>query len=155
MARITGDIVIDRPVEEVFDYVADERNEPSYNPRMLWVKLLTPAPIGVGSRFAAAHRGRRQPVRMQIEFTAYERPRRLASTTTMARGPEVHGVLHFEPVATGTRMRWDWSLSLRGPARLATPVVSALGSRQERACWQGLKRLLESGTEQDGPIPAR
>ena len=34
MVRIEGQIVIDRPVEEVFDFVADETNEPRYNPRM-------------------------------------------------------------------------------------------------------------------------
>jgi hypothetical protein len=28
MARIEGAIMINRPVEEVFDFVADERNEP-------------------------------------------------------------------------------------------------------------------------------
>jgi len=32
MVRIDGQIVIARPVEEVFDFVADERNEPRYNP---------------------------------------------------------------------------------------------------------------------------
>jgi hypothetical protein len=32
MPRIMGDIVIDRPVEDVFHFVADERNEPTYNP---------------------------------------------------------------------------------------------------------------------------
>jgi hypothetical protein len=35
VAHIEGEIVIDRPVEEVFDVVADERNEPRYNPRLL------------------------------------------------------------------------------------------------------------------------
>ncbi len=34
MARVEGEIVISRPVEEVFNFVADERNEPRYNPRM-------------------------------------------------------------------------------------------------------------------------
>jgi hypothetical protein len=33
--RIGGEIFINRPVEEVFDFVADARNEPRYNPRML------------------------------------------------------------------------------------------------------------------------
>lgn len=28
MARIEGEIVIDRPADAVFDFVADERNEP-------------------------------------------------------------------------------------------------------------------------------
>ena len=40
--------MIARPVEEVFDFVADERNEPRYNPRMLRAEKLTarsdPAP---------------------------------------------------------------------------------------------------------------
>jgi uncharacterized protein YndB with AHSA1/START domain len=138
-----GDIVIDRPVEDVFDFVADERNEPTYNPQMLRAQLLTPGPVGAGSRFAAVHRGRRRPVEMQIEVTEYERPRRLASTTTMARG-HVRGVLSFEPVGSATRMRWDWNLPLNGLARLAAPLVKAIGSRQEQACWQGLKAHLES-----------
>jgi hypothetical protein len=38
MVHIEGEILINRPVEEVFDVVADERNEPRYNPRLLWVE---------------------------------------------------------------------------------------------------------------------
>lgn len=34
MGRISGEILIKRQVEEVFDYVADQRNEPIYNPRL-------------------------------------------------------------------------------------------------------------------------
>lgn len=33
-ALFEGEIVIKRPVEEVFDYVADERHEPTFNSRM-------------------------------------------------------------------------------------------------------------------------
>ena len=32
MAYVEGEIFIRRPPEEVFDFVADERNEPRYNP---------------------------------------------------------------------------------------------------------------------------
>jgi len=35
MAKIEGEIVIGRPVEEVFDFVADQSNEPQYNPQMV------------------------------------------------------------------------------------------------------------------------
>ena len=35
MAKITGEITIRRPVEVVFDYVADQTNEPDYNPTMV------------------------------------------------------------------------------------------------------------------------
>jgi len=35
MTRITGEIVIDAPADVVFDFVADQRNEPAYNPHMV------------------------------------------------------------------------------------------------------------------------
>jgi len=34
MAHITGHVRIPAPVEQVFDTVADTRNEPSFNPAM-------------------------------------------------------------------------------------------------------------------------
>ena len=36
MAKIEGEILIGRPVEAVFDFVADQRNEPQYNPCLLY-----------------------------------------------------------------------------------------------------------------------
>lgn len=50
MARIEGENIIERTVEE-FDVVADERNEPRYNQRMLRVGKLSAGPIGPGTRF--------------------------------------------------------------------------------------------------------
>ena len=53
MAPIEGELVINRPVEEVFDFVVDERNEPRYNPRLLPVKQTSPGPSGYGMHFCA------------------------------------------------------------------------------------------------------
>ena len=53
MVHIEGEIVIERPPEAVFDFVADERNEPRYNPRMLRVEQISAGPIGLGTRFRA------------------------------------------------------------------------------------------------------
>jgi hypothetical protein len=49
MASVSGAILINRPVELVFDHVADQRNEPIYNPRMLRSEKITDGPIGVGA----------------------------------------------------------------------------------------------------------
>jgi uncharacterized protein YndB with AHSA1/START domain len=143
MAHIDGEIVINRPVEEVFDFVADERNEPCYNPRILRVHKLTPGPVGLGSRFRAEMRTRPRPMEMTTEFTGYERPRRLASTTRMSR-MDIRGTLSFDPVPGGTRMRWSWELEPHGLLKLMTPLASPIGARGERAIWTSLKRLLEA-----------
>ncbi len=88
--------MIERPVDEVFDFVADERNEPRYNERMLRAEKISSEPIGAGTRFRVEMTGRRRPVEMTFEFTGYERPRRLASTTHLS-AMEIRGELTFEP----------------------------------------------------------
>ena len=143
MARIDGEIVINRPVEEVFDFAADERNEPRYNPRMLSSELLSPGPVGLGSRFRAVMRSRPRPLVMTTEFTGYQRPRRLALRSHLS-AMEIHGGLTFDPVPGGTRMRGSWEVELHGPFKLMSPLVVRVGARQERAIWTGLKRLLEA-----------
>jgi len=142
-ASIQGEIVIARPVAEVFDFVADERNEPKYNPRMDSAEMLTRGAIGRGNRYRVTVRSRGRPVSMLMETTGYERPSRLASTTVMAAA-EISGELSFEPEAGGTLMRWRWDVRPKGLMRLFTPVFGHVGKRQEAANWASLKQYLES-----------
>lgn len=143
MARIEGEIVIERPVGEVFDFVADERNEPRYNPRMLSAELVSGEPIGSGSRFRAELKTPGRTMPMIVELTDFDRPRRLASTTRSSM-METTGALTFEPKAHGTVMRWSWDVRPRGLMRVMPAAVGLIGRRQEQRIWENLKRLLES-----------
>src|SRR5690349_446978 len=105
MAKIEGEIVIGRPVEEVFDFVADSRNEPSFNPAMAGVELLTPLPIGRGTRFRA--RMSRAGTPMLVELTEFDRPHRLGSRTTSSM-MQTSGALTFATDGGGTAMSWNW-----------------------------------------------
>ncbi|MDE3086911.1 MAG: SRPBCC family protein [Acidobacteriota bacterium] len=144
MAQVTGVIVIDRPVDLVFDFVADERNEPLYNRHLLRSEMVTPGPIGLGSRFRAFHSQGHGDVEMAIEYTGYVRPRRLSSKTTMSWA-EVDGALTFAPKGAATELRWAWDVRPKGAARILTPFIGPIGRRTENACWEGLKRYLEHG----------
>lgn len=85
---------------------------------------------------------RGRPLRVDIEITRHERPRVLGSRSAMA-GSTVVGELRLEPEASGTRLSWDWEVTVPGPARLLAPLVAVVGRRQERAIWAGLKDWLE------------
>ena len=143
MAFIEGDIIIARPAETVFDFAADQRNEPRYNPRMACAEKVTGGPVGKGTVFRSAVRAPGRATEMRSELTGYHRPAWLASRTTLAQA-DIAGTLNFEPVPGGTRMRWAWVVRPRGASRLLTPVISRLGRRQERAIWTGMKRYLEA-----------
>ncbi len=148
MAHVEGQLIIHRPVDEVFDFVADERNEPRYNPQMRRAEQTSAGPIGVGSTFCAESTSRGRPVEMTITYTDYERPRRLTSATHLST-MDIQGTLTFDPVPEGTQMRWSWELEARGILKLMTPVVILIGRRQEQSIWTGLKRYLEA---QEAPL---
>ena len=83
---------------------------------------------------------------MTIEYTTYERPRRLASSIHMPAA-DIAGTLRFDPVANGTRMGWSWVVRPHGLYRLLTPVIVRVGRRQEQENWGGLKGFLEAREE--------
>jgi uncharacterized protein YndB with AHSA1/START domain len=163
MARISGRIRIAAPVERVFDTAADSRNEPSFNPAMTGVELLTPLPIGLGTRFRA--RMGKAGGEMLVELTEFERPHRLSSRTASSMMETTEG-LTFAAEGDGTVMSWDWQVRPKGWMRMLGPLVGVLGSRNgaqdldraeapARRRWKH-SRHLTTDHRRDGPhdLPA-
>ncbi len=142
MVRITGEMMINRPVETVFDFVADERNEPLYNSQMVSAEKISSGPIGVGTRFNAVVAGKGGNAGMVIKITAYKRPVML-STFTHLSVMDINGTLTFNSVENGTRMEWFWEIKPRSIFKLITPFIKSTGERQEKRIWSGLKQYLE------------
>ena len=144
MARISGEVMIDAPVDEVFDLVADERNEPRYNPRIVRAEKVSEGPVGRGTLFVAEPKSMGARGEMTVEVMEYDRPRRLHNVIRSSY-MQVDGTLAFEEADGGTRLTWDWDMGLVGPMRLLSPVLAVVGPSWERRNWMGLKRYIESG----------
>ena len=85
--------------------------------------------------------GRTMP--MIVEFTAYERPRRLGPVTHSSM-METEGALTFESVPGGTRMCRSWDVRPRAAMKLDGPGGRDDRRRQEQRIWGSLKQLLET-----------
>ena len=96
MAGIEGEIIIARPVDVVFDYVADQSNEPLYNPQMVRAEKITAGPVGKGARFRSAVASMGRTAEMLVECTGYEWPKLFATTTTMGQA-DISYMLRFDP----------------------------------------------------------
>jgi uncharacterized protein YndB with AHSA1/START domain len=144
MARIAGEVTIKAPVAEVFDLVADERNEPRYNPRIVRAEKVTEGPVGPGARFVAEPKGAGRRGEMTMTILEYDRPHRLHNVVDSSY-MRVDGTLTFEEREGGTRLHWDWDMSLLGPMRVLSPVLALVGPRWERRNWVDLRDYVESG----------
>ena len=47
--RYEATVVVDRPIEEVFAFLADGENDPTFSPRVLEIAKTTEGPPGVGT----------------------------------------------------------------------------------------------------------
>jgi hypothetical protein len=157
MARVTGEVTIDAPVGELFDMVADERNEPRYNPRIVRAEKVSEGPVGAGSRFVAEPKGMGAKGEMTTELLEYDRPHRLRTIVRSAY-MQVQGTVSFAGAGGGTRLRWDWDMALIGAMRVLSPVLALIGPRWERRNWVDLKAYMESGRRiepEEAPDPER
>ena len=141
MVHICGNVRIAAPLERVFDTVADSRNEPSFNPAMTDVELVTAPPVRAGTTFLA-YLGRSR-TEMLVEVTEYERPHRLGSRTVSSM-MDTTGALTLAAEGEDTVMSWDWQVRPKGWIRAIGPLFVLLGGRMERKTWTGLKQKLEN-----------
>jgi hypothetical protein len=114
MARIEGEIVIGRPVDVVFDNIADQSNQPQYNQRMVRAEKITAGPVGKGTQFRAAVVSMRRTAETLSECTGHDRPALLTSTTMQ---PQTTGM------STTTR-RTSPCLSRESATRPTSPLLS-------------------------------
>lgn len=143
MAHIRGGVAIKAPVAEVFDFVADERNEPRYNPRIVQVEQVSGGPVGAGTRFIAHPAGMGAKGTMTVDVLEYDRPHQFHNRVR-SRHMQVDGTVTVTDTDGGSLLRWDWDIALVGPARLFSPVLALVGPRWERRNWVSLKHYLES-----------
>jgi uncharacterized protein YndB with AHSA1/START domain len=140
MIEATAELQIDAPVERVFDYVADARNEPQWLPGAKHVEMLTAGDLGEGARFEGDYA---RAGRVRIEIVAYQRPHRV---TLRGRSRIVHFDDQIELAKTeeGTRLSARMTAEPQGLMRLAAPLMGRAMRSQFEANWTHLKRVLES-----------
>ena len=141
MKPVQTSVVINRPLEACFAYLADLANDLEWRREWIEAEKTTDGPHGVGARYrlTGAMLGRR--IATVYEAIAYE-PNRLAAWTAVSGPLPLTFSRAFEGVEGGTRitMRYEGDQSL---LRLAGPLVAAIGRRQLEGDFPKLKQRLE------------
>ena len=133
----------ERPAEDVFDFLADLRNEKRWNPRVRQLTLATPGPIAAGSVFRGEYQGLGTLV---TTLTEYDRPNRIGFRSEGPRA-QLEGVFTIGPNGRGAAVTLDATVQPRGLLALLAPVMGPAFRRQNAAAAVRLTRLLEGGPD--------
>ncbi len=142
MPRATRSITIDRPVEEVFAFVADGEQCPKWRPGVLDIRRVSGE--GVGTRYAQGVRGPMgRRIAADYEITGWEPNRRIEFRTTA--GPvRPHGLYDLEATDAGTRLTFSLDAELGGLRKLFMGGMVQRTMESEVAALDAVKRILEA-----------
>jgi hypothetical protein len=132
----------ERPAEEVFDFLADLRNESRWNPRTRQLTLATSGPIAAGSVFRGEYQGLGVLV---TTLTEYDRPRRIRFRSEGPRA-RIDGVFEIAPASQGVDVVLDAEVQPRGLLALLAPMMGPAFRRQNAVAAARLTQAIESGS---------
>ncbi|MEV4788238.1 SRPBCC family protein [Streptomyces tuirus] len=100
-------VEIDRPVEAVFDYLADGRNDPQFSPRVLKIERAPDGPTAVGTVFRSTVKDAGMKTGREFRITDLEAPVRIRWAEVSKNSVTAdEGGYDLEPISEGrTRVR--------------------------------------------------
>ncbi|MER5961508.1 SRPBCC family protein [Streptomyces sp. NPDC002057] len=137
---------IDRPVEDVFAYLADGRNDPQFSPRVLRIERVPDTPTAVGTVFRSTVKDAGMKTGREIRVTALEAPVKLrwaevSKNLVTAR----EGGYDLEPLAGGrTRVRFYNALEGHGVGKLLVGLALSAARKDAEGFGSRIKAAAET-----------
>ena len=103
MMRFENSLIVERPVDQVFAFIADFENMPRWNYFVLEVRKTTPGPIGLGTTFYQ----RRKTDEQHYSIIEYE-PDSRVTVETIPPAPALRMSFTFESVGGSTHLTDEW-----------------------------------------------
>jgi uncharacterized protein YndB with AHSA1/START domain len=142
VTRVENTVTIERPVQEVWDYLMDSRNDAVWITNVVEVGRggdVPPAP-GVEIEETFKFLGVRVPVVLTV--TEHDPP---TGSAVDVRGPvDGRGSYRLEPAGSGTRFTLTMETDAHGFFKLAEPVFARMARRDVVTSCEHLKDLLEA-----------
>ncbi|MFG2871088.1 SRPBCC family protein [Streptomyces sp. NPDC048338] len=137
---------IDRPIDEVFAYLADGRNDPKFSPRVQRIERIPESPTAVGTIFRSTVKDAGMKTAREFRITAFEPPRSLRwaeeskNIVTAAQGG-----YDLEPLPNGgTRVRIHNVLEGHGLGKLLVGFALSAARKDAPAFGRRIKAAVEA-----------
>ena len=144
--RFEGSAVIDRPIEEVFAFLADGENDPKFSPRVQEIRKTTDGPAGVGTVYASTVKDAGMTTKREFELTEFDAPARIRwreRSRNMITVP--NGGYDLAPEGGATRLTVFNELEGHGFGKLILPLALRAARKDADAFAARIKAAVEAG----------
>jgi carbon monoxide dehydrogenase subunit G len=156
--RYGASVGIDRPIEAVFDFLADGYNDRKFSPRVLEMEKTTDGPNGVGTVYKSTVKDAGVKTEREFEYTEFERPTKIRwaeRSKNMVTVPE--GGYDLRPAGDGTELRYFNEFEGHGIGKVFAPLALRAARKQADDFAEAIKKAVEAdvaASERGTPPPS-
>jgi carbon monoxide dehydrogenase subunit G len=145
MGRVTGTVTVDRPIAEVFAFLADGENDKKFSDRIIEIRNTTPGEIGVGTVFESTAKDMGLKAKHQTKLTEFEPPTKIR-WEELSKGPIYirEGGYDLAEEGEGTRVTYFNDLQGRGIGKLLEGTVTKRLAKGADEFAQKIKQAVET-----------
>jgi hypothetical protein len=144
--EFNGSAVIERPIDEVFAFLADGTNDPKFSPRVQEIRKVTDGPIGVGTVFESKVKDAGMTTSRRFELTTFEAPTKIRwaeRSKNMVTAPD--GGYDLEKVTdTQTKVTIHNTLEGHGFGKLLVGFATRAAVKDAPAFAERIKSAVEA-----------
>jgi hypothetical protein len=143
--RFEATTEINRPIEEVFGFLADGENDRKFSARIVEISKTTDGPPGVGTVYASTAKDAGLTMKHEFELTEFDPPNRIR-WKELTKHPIVvtEGGYDLSAADEGTRLRFFNDLQGRGIGVLLAGLALRSARKGADAFAAAIKQAVES-----------
>ena len=141
--QVTQHITIGRPVNVVFDYLAQPETAMEWQGRVIDSKKLTDGPPSVNMKAKVVQTLAGQEATFVFRTTSYI-PNKVLAFTTESGPTDINGIVECEQVENSTHVTFSLTTHLSGFLQLVGPTLKHLIKTEMQNDIQRLKSILEA-----------
>lgn len=142
MTKVEQTIIVSQPIEKVFAYVTDPRNNPKWQPGILDSQVTPDEPTHIGTQVTDVRSLLGRKLKLTTEVIEFELNKLLHIKSTSGPIP-FRGYITFESVSGGTRVNFLAEAEPTGFFKLAENMFSSTWRKELQASFNKLKEVLE------------
>jgi hypothetical protein len=144
--QFSGSAVVDRPIDDVFAFLADGTNDPKFSPRVQEMRKLTDGSVGVGTVYESTVKDAGMKTGRRFEITEFDAPAKIRwaeRSKNIVTAPE--GGYDLERVGDGqTKVTIHNTLEGHGFGKLIVGFATRQGQKDGPAFAQRIKAAVEA-----------
>ena len=142
-------VEIDRPVEEVFAFLADGENDPKFSPRVLEIAKATDGPPGKGTVYKSTVKDAGMKTQREFEYTEFEPHSRIRWAERSKNAITVpDGGYDLAPSGQGTRLTVGNTFEAHGFGKLIMPLALRSARKGADDFARSIKAAVEGASAQ-------